>query len=160
MFSVYPIPSWWLREYIALSYHHHQIGSMNYYPLFRVRSWNNDMRCMSLYILTTSYTVITIFDDVLGVVFLNNATEIIIPSIVQIRAIHKHVSKFAMYNQISLYSLLSYRYYLAVRVITNSSSTFSATNINSNITWLLQLHDTIQMKSNYRWIHIMIYDSV
>ena len=35
----------------TLSYYHHQIGSMNYYPLFRVRSWNNDMRCMSLYIL-------------------------------------------------------------------------------------------------------------
>ena len=27
---------------------------MNYYPLFRVRSWNNGMRCMSLYILMTS----------------------------------------------------------------------------------------------------------
>ena len=52
MFSVYPIPSWWLREYIALSYHHHQIGSMNYYPFFRARSWNNGMRSMSLYILT------------------------------------------------------------------------------------------------------------
>ena len=51
MFSVYIIPSWWLREYIALSYYHHQIGSMNYYPLFRVRSWNNGMRCMSLHIL-------------------------------------------------------------------------------------------------------------
>ena len=51
MFSVYPIPSWWLREYIALTYYHHQIGSMNYYPLFRVRSWNNGMRCMSVYIL-------------------------------------------------------------------------------------------------------------
>ena len=25
--------------------------SMNYYPLFRVRSWNNGMRCMSFYIL-------------------------------------------------------------------------------------------------------------
>ena len=49
IFSVYPIPSWWLREYIALSYYHHQIGSMKYYPLFRVRSWNNGMRCMSLY---------------------------------------------------------------------------------------------------------------
>ena len=30
---------------------HHQIGSMNYYPLFRVRSWNNGVRCMSFYIL-------------------------------------------------------------------------------------------------------------
>ena len=36
----------------TLSYYHHQIGSMNYYPLFRVRSWNNGMRCMSFYILT------------------------------------------------------------------------------------------------------------
>ena len=34
-----------------LSYGHHQIRSMNYYLLFRVRSWNNGMRCMSLYIL-------------------------------------------------------------------------------------------------------------
>ena len=31
----------------TLSYYHLQIGSMNYYPLFRVRSWNNDIRCMS-----------------------------------------------------------------------------------------------------------------
>ena len=35
----------------TLSYYHHQIGSMYYYPLFRVRSWNNGMRCMSLYII-------------------------------------------------------------------------------------------------------------
>ena len=33
---------------------------------------------------------------------------------------------------------------LSVREITKSSSTFSATNISSNIIWLLQLHDTIQ----------------
>ena len=53
MFSVYPFPMWWLRGYIyILSYYHHQIGSMNYYPLFRVRSWNNGVRCMSFYILT------------------------------------------------------------------------------------------------------------
>ena len=38
----------------TLSYHHHQIGSMNYYPLFRVRSWNNGVRCMSFYILIMS----------------------------------------------------------------------------------------------------------
>ena len=31
----------------------------------------------------------------------------------------------------------------AVREITKSSNTFSATNISSNIVWLLQLHDTI-----------------
>ena len=35
----------------TLSYYHNQIGSMNYYPLFRVRSWNNGIRCMSLNIL-------------------------------------------------------------------------------------------------------------
>ena len=38
----------------TLSYYHHQIGSMNYYPLFRVRSWNNGVRCMSFYILILS----------------------------------------------------------------------------------------------------------
>ena len=35
----------------TLSYYRHQIGSMNYYPLFRVRSWNNGVRCMYFYIL-------------------------------------------------------------------------------------------------------------
>ena len=33
--------------------------------------------------------------------------------------------------------------------ITKSSSTFSSTNISSNIVWLLQLHDTIQTTSNF-----------
>ena len=60
-------------------------------------------------------------------------------------------------------------YYWSVREITKVSNTFSATNINSNIEWLFQLHDIIQMKSNYTWInynhdsiatrsHIMIYN--
>ena len=35
----------------TLSYYNNQIGSMNYYPLFRIRSWNNSVRCMSFYIL-------------------------------------------------------------------------------------------------------------
>ena len=35
----------------TLSCYHHQAESMNYYPLFRVRSWNNGVCCMSLYIL-------------------------------------------------------------------------------------------------------------
>ena len=39
--------------------------------------------------------------------------------------------------------------YWTVREITKSSSTFSATNISSNIVWLFQLHDTIQTKSNF-----------
>ena len=36
----------------TLSYYHHQTGSMNHKPLFRVRSWNNGMRCMSYYVLS------------------------------------------------------------------------------------------------------------
>ena len=46
-------------------------------------------------------------------------------------------------NPIYLHDLLS------VREITKCSSTFSATNISSNIVWLLQLHDTIQTKTNF-----------
>ena len=42
----------WDNTY-TLCYYHHQIWSMNYYPLFRVRSWNFGMRCMSLYIVMT-----------------------------------------------------------------------------------------------------------
>ena len=33
------------------SYYYHEIGSMGYYPLCRIRSWNIVMRCMSFYIL-------------------------------------------------------------------------------------------------------------
>ena len=46
-----PISLVMIERIYTLSYYHHQIGSMNYCPLFRVRSWNNAMRCMSLYIL-------------------------------------------------------------------------------------------------------------
>ena len=42
----------WENKYTLSHYHHNQIGSMNYYPLFRVRSWNNGVRCMSFYILS------------------------------------------------------------------------------------------------------------
>ena len=38
-----------IERIYTLFYYHHQIGRMNYYPLFRVRSWNSGMRCMSLY---------------------------------------------------------------------------------------------------------------
>ena len=59
MFSIYPFLLWWLREYIYFvllsSYYHHQIGSMNYYPLFRVRSWNNGLRCMSFHFFVVNY---------------------------------------------------------------------------------------------------------
>ena len=46
-----PISLVMIERIYTLSYCHRQIGSMKYYPLFRVRSWNNGMRCMSLYIL-------------------------------------------------------------------------------------------------------------
>ena len=50
VFSI-PISLVMIGRIYTLSYYHHQIGSMNYYPLFRVRSWNNSMHCRSLYIL-------------------------------------------------------------------------------------------------------------
>ena len=46
-----PISIVMIERIYTLSYYNNQIGIMNYYPLFRVRSWNNGMHCMSLYIL-------------------------------------------------------------------------------------------------------------
>ena len=46
-FTHLPCDDW--ENIYTLSYHHHQIGSMSYYLLFRVRSWNNGIRCVSLY---------------------------------------------------------------------------------------------------------------
>ena len=48
----FPCDDW--ENIYTLSYYHHRIGSMNYYPLFRVRSWNNGVRCVSFCILTTT----------------------------------------------------------------------------------------------------------
>ena len=48
-FTHFPCDDW--DNIYTLSYHHHQIGIMNYYPLFRVRLWNNGVRCMSFCIL-------------------------------------------------------------------------------------------------------------
>ena len=47
-----PISLVMIERIYTLTYYYHQIGSMNNYPLFRVRSRNNGMRFMSLYILT------------------------------------------------------------------------------------------------------------
>ena len=46
-----PISPVMIVRMCTLSYYHHQTGSMNHQPLFRVRSWNNGMRCMSYYVL-------------------------------------------------------------------------------------------------------------
>ena len=50
-FTYLPFDDW--DNIYFLSYHHHQIGSMDYYSLFRVRSSYNGIRCISLYILMT-----------------------------------------------------------------------------------------------------------
>ena len=42
----------------TLSYYHHQIGSIIHFLLFRVRSWNNVMRGMSLYILNKFFFLV------------------------------------------------------------------------------------------------------
>ena len=47
VFSVYHFPCDDWENIYTLSYFHHQIGSMNYYPLFRARLWNNGVSCMS-----------------------------------------------------------------------------------------------------------------
>ena len=54
-----PISLVMIERIYILSYYHHQIGSMNYYPLFRVRSWNNGFRCMSFYILIELFKNLT-----------------------------------------------------------------------------------------------------
>ena len=46
-----------IERIYTLLYYRLQIGSMNYYPLFRVRSWDNGVRCMSLY----SYMYVCMF---------------------------------------------------------------------------------------------------
>ena len=38
------------KNVCTLSYYHHQIGSMTHLILFRLRSWNNGMRCIAFYI--------------------------------------------------------------------------------------------------------------
>ena len=48
----FPCDDW--ENIYTFSYYHHRIGSMNYYPLFGVRSWNNDVRRMSFCILICS----------------------------------------------------------------------------------------------------------
>ena len=53
MFSVYPFCDDWENIY-TLSYYHHQIGSINYYPLFNIRTWNMK-QWYALYVFLYSY---------------------------------------------------------------------------------------------------------
>ena len=52
-FTNFPCDDW--ENIYTLSYYNHQIGNMNYHPLFRVRSWNNGVRFMSFYIITMEH---------------------------------------------------------------------------------------------------------
>ena len=84
---------------------------------------------------------------------------------------HECLQAVLSYVSVTINVLWSPMWPRAVREINKSSSTFFSTNISSNIVWLLQLHDTIQMKSNFTLInyshdniakrsHIMIYNFV
>ena len=52
-----PIPLAMIERIYTLFYHHHQIGRMNYYLLFKVRSWKDGVRCMSFYIVILINTI-------------------------------------------------------------------------------------------------------
>ena len=82
-----------------------------------------------------------------------------------------HDFRWRLRNMKHLNRMLAISISLAVREITKSSSTFSATNISSNMIWFFHLHDTIKMKSNHTGInynrnsiairsHMIIYNSV
>ena len=62
-FTHFPCDDW--ENIYTLSYYHHQIGSMNYYPLFTVRLWNNGVRCMSFYILIYINSDLPMIDETL-----------------------------------------------------------------------------------------------
>ena len=55
-FNHFPCDDW--ENIYSLFYHHHQIGSIKYYRLLRVRSWNNDMRFVLLYYFILSVHII------------------------------------------------------------------------------------------------------
>ena len=84
---------------------------------------------------------------------------------------HTYSTTHSSWQSMGCFSVQSLCCSLAVREITKSSSTFSATNISNKMIWFLQLHDTIKMKSNHTGINynhnniatrsnIMIYDGV
>ena len=67
-----PISFVMIERIYTLSYYHHQIQSMNYYPLLRVRSWNNGMPCMSFYILIEHKNISFASQKVTGYYLSNN----------------------------------------------------------------------------------------
>ena len=73
--SSLPISRVMIERIYTLSYYHHQIGSMNYHPLYRVRSWNSGMRCMFLYIpsMLLAISISFKFDKNVGFCYKNTA---------------------------------------------------------------------------------------
>ena len=71
-----PISLVMIERIYTLSYYHHQTGRMNFYPLFRVGSWNNGMHCMSLSILLTVVCLL-IWDLQSSVVAITNVTHLL-----------------------------------------------------------------------------------
>ena len=57
----------------TLSYYHHQIGSMNFYLLFRVRSWNNGVPCVCISIFFNMSTLM----DILSKCFFSLSSQLI-----------------------------------------------------------------------------------
>ena len=50
VYLAYPFLLWWWWEYVHFILFSHSNRSMTHLPLFKVRSWNDGMCCMSFYI--------------------------------------------------------------------------------------------------------------
>ena len=51
VYSAYQFLLWWLWEYVKIILFSTSNRKYDHLPLFRIRQWNNGMRCMSFYIL-------------------------------------------------------------------------------------------------------------
>ena len=97
-------------QYMLCLIYHHQIGSMNYmyYPLFRARSWNNGMRCMSLYILILKmsterkYFCVCPTYKSLDHVQESHNKELYVVRSLQVNIVNKHTSRAAEWRHHSL----------------------------------------------------------
>ena len=84
------LPCDWENIY-SLSYYHHQIRSMHYYPLFRVRSCNNGVRCMSFCILTGFKAVVACHNSpVLGQIIATTQDHIFMELLIQSHSVIRH----------------------------------------------------------------------
>ena len=112
---------YWENIY-TLSYYHHQIGTMNCYPLFRVRSWSNGVHCMSFCILLnliTKNTQCAIFVIVLSSLSSPINIYFCLRFIRGHKSLHYHVSRvFTGLNVSSIWSLLRFKCWHSCRIAT------------------------------------------